>query len=91
MALTKRVEIDRIEIVGDTKHVQIRTATVIEEDGVEISRAFHRRVIDPDSDVSLEVKELRDIASIVHTPEVKQKWSDKKSSKRINLGGRMKL
>ena len=41
MALTEEIVQDKIEIVGDYKHVQVRTATVIKRDGVEISRASH--------------------------------------------------
>ena len=49
MALTKEVKIDKIEIVGDFKHVQCREATVVSEDGVELSRSFHRHVLTPSS------------------------------------------
>ena len=52
MALTERTADDKIEIVGDFKHIQIRQATIIERDGVEISRSFHRRVVAPGDDVS---------------------------------------
>ena len=45
MALTKTIEEDKIEVVSEFKHVQIRTATVIKEDGVELNRSFHRKVI----------------------------------------------
>ena len=47
MALTEETIQDKIEIVGDYKHVQVRTATVIKRDGVEISRSFHRHVVAP--------------------------------------------
>ena len=47
MAITKRTEQDKIEVVGKFKHIQVRTATVIEEDGVEISRSFSRHVVAP--------------------------------------------
>ena len=40
MALTKVIEQDKIEVVGPFKHIQVRTATVIKEDGVELSRSF---------------------------------------------------
>ena len=50
MAITKEVIQDKIEVVGEYKHIQVRTATVIKEDGVEISRSFHRHVISPNSD-----------------------------------------
>ena len=42
MAITKEVIQDKIEVMGDFKHIQVRTATVIKEDGVEISRSYHR-------------------------------------------------
>ena len=44
MALTKTVTDDKLEVVGDFKDLQIRTATIIKEDGTELSRSFHRRV-----------------------------------------------
>jgi len=47
MALTKEVVYDKTEILGDYKAVQCREATVIKEDGVEISRSFHRHVLEP--------------------------------------------
>ena len=71
MALTERTVEDKIEIVGDYKHIQVRTATIIERDGAEISRSFHRHVISPLDDVSGESAEVQAIASVVHTDEVK--------------------
>jgi hypothetical protein len=71
MALTERTVEDKIEIVGDFKHIQVRTATVIERDGVEISRSFSRHVVAPDADVSGESPEVQAIAAAVHTDEVK--------------------
>ena len=47
MALTERCENDKIEIVGQYKAVQVRCATVIERDGVEVTRSFHRHVLHP--------------------------------------------
>ena len=70
MALTKTVKVDKIEIVGDYKHVQVRTATVVEEDGTELSRSFHRHVVAPDDDTSSEDAEVQAICSAVHTAEV---------------------
>jgi len=70
MALTERTVEDKIEIVGDYKHIQVRTATVIERDGVEISRSFHRHVVAPGDDVSNESAEVQAIAAAVHTAEV---------------------
>ena len=70
MALTERTVEDKIEIVGDYKHVQVRTATVIERDGVEISRSYHRHVITAGQDYSGESAEVQAICAAVHTAEV---------------------
>ena len=45
MALSERFENDKIEVVGQFKAVQVRKATIIERDGVEISRSFHRHAL----------------------------------------------
>ena len=74
MALGKTTTDDKIEIVGDYKHLNIRTATIISEDGTELSRSFHRRVITPDADVSGESAEIRGIAAAVWTDDVKSAW-----------------
>ena len=75
MALSKEVKIDKLEIVGDFKHVQCREATVVSEDGVELSRSFHRHVLHPDSDISGEPQETQDICNAVWTDEVKSAWT----------------
>lgn len=75
MALSERIEEDKIEIVGSFKNIQVRTATIIERDGVEISRSFHRHVLSPDADVSGESAEVQAIASAVWTQEVKDAYA----------------
>ena len=75
MALTKEVKYDKQEIVGNYKHVHCRTATIIKENGVEISRSFHRHVLHPDSDISGEPQETQDICNAVWTDEVKTAWA----------------
>jgi len=70
MAITKTTQEDKIEIVGQYKSIQVRTATVIEEDGVELSRSFHRHVVNPGDDISGQSAEVQAIAAVVHTPEV---------------------
>ena len=75
MALTERTTEDKIEICGDFKHIQVRTATIIERDGVEISRSFHRHVVAPDSDVSGESAEVQALAALLHTDEVKAAYA----------------
>ena len=76
MALTKEVKCDKYEIVGEFKFIQCRTATIIKEDGVELSRSFHRRVLRPDMDVSGEDAEIQAMASALWTDEVKAAWVD---------------
>ena len=75
MALSERTVEDKIEIVGDYKHIQVRTATVIERDGVEISRSFSRHVVAPDADITGESAEVQAICAAVHTDEVKAAYA----------------
>jgi len=84
MALTKRTEEDKIEIVGQWKSIQVRTATVIEEDGVELTRSFHRHVVSPGDDVSNESAEVQAIAAVVHTPEVVAAYQQMLANQEIN-------
>ena len=83
MALTKATTDDKIEIVGDYKHLNIRTATIVAEDGTELSRSFHRRVITPDADVSGESAEIQSIAAAVWTDEVKAAWQPFQESRTL--------
>ena len=71
MALTKETIIDKIEIVGPHRHMQLREATVIMEDGIEISRSNHRRVIAPDANTNKESAEIKRLAAAVWTDEIK--------------------
>jgi len=78
MALTEETVQDKIEIVGDFKHIQVRTATVIKRDGTEISRSFHRHVVSPDisaDDLSNESADVQAIAAQVHTDAVKTAYA----------------
>jgi len=75
MALTERTVEDKIEIVGDFKHVQVRTATIIERDGVEISRSYHRHALAPDADISGESAEVQAICNAVWTQEIKDAYA----------------
>ncbi len=52
MTLEKKVFVDKLEILPELKIVQVRTATIITDNGVEVSRAFHRSVLNPNDDVS---------------------------------------
>jgi len=71
MAITKELIEDKIEIVGDYKHVQVRTATVIKEDGVELNRSFHRHSLNCLDDISGESSEVQAICNAVWTDELK--------------------
>ena len=70
MALTKVITQDKIEIVGDYKHVQVRTCTKVLEDGVELSSSFHRHVVSAGDDYSNESAEVQAICAAVHTDAV---------------------
>lgn len=74
--LTEETVQDKIEIVGDYKHVQVRTATVIKRDGVEVSRSFSRHVVAPDADITGESAEVQAICAAVHTNEVKAAYAE---------------
>ena len=76
MAITKELVQDKIEVVGDFKHIQVRTATVIKEDGVEISRSLHRHVVAPNSDISDESEDVQAMARQFHTDAVKKAYAD---------------
>ena len=78
MALTEETVQDKIEVVGEFKHIQVRTATVIKKDGVEISRGFHRHIVAPDisaDDLKKESADVQGIAAQVHTSDVKAAYT----------------
>jgi hypothetical protein len=70
MALTESTNIDQIEIVNDW-NIQVRQATVIEKDGVQVARSFHRWVLTPDMDISGQEQKVQDICNAAWTDEVK--------------------
>ena len=75
MALSETQVQDKIEIVGEYKHVQVRTATVIKRDGVELTRSFSRHVVAPDADISGESTEIQAICAAVHSQAVKDAYA----------------
>ena len=87
MALTESIEYDKIEIVGPYKAVQVRKATVIKKDDVEITRSFERYVLHPgsldasdnliDTDLSGEPSEVSAVCTAVWTDAVKDAWKAK--------------
>ena len=84
MALTERFENDKIEVVGPYKHVQVRRATVIEKDGVELTRKFNRSLFQcgsinesdvfVDTDISGEDAEVQAICNAAWTTSVKDAY-----------------
>ena len=87
MALAESIEYDKIEVVGLYKAVQVRKATVIKKDGVELTRSFERYVLHAgtldgndalvDTDISSEPAEVQAICNAVWTTDVKAAWKAK--------------
>jgi len=87
MALSESIEYDKIEIVTQYKHVQVRKATVIKKDGVELTRSFERYVLQSgtldesdnlvDTDLSGEPAEVSAICTAAWTTSVKDAWKAK--------------
>ena len=75
MALTKEIIEDKIEVVGEFKHIQVRTATVIKEDDVEISRSYHRHVVAPNSDSTNESADVKAMVAQFHTDAIKTAYN----------------
>ena len=69
MALIEKQIVDKVELV-ESNHIQVRTATIIEKDGVEIARTFHRHVLSPGDDVSTEDSKVQAIATAIWTEEI---------------------
>jgi len=69
MALTENTSIDQIEIVNDW-NIQVRQATIIERDGEQIAKTFHRWILTPDMDISDQEEKVQAIANAAWTPEV---------------------
>ena len=77
MALTKEIVEDKIEVVhcGGWKMIQVRTATVIKDDGVELNRSFSRHVVAPDDDWSSASTEVKAICDAMHTDSAKTAYA----------------
>ena len=87
MAITKEIQTTKIEVVGEYKHIQLAEDTIIKEDGIEISRSRHRRILqcsDIDAekkqiafDISSESTEVKNICNAVWTDEIKTAYANK--------------
>ena len=73
MALKEKIEIDRIEVVGNW-NIQVRQATLIEKDGVFVSRTFHRWILNPDSDITNQEQKVKDICNTAWTTDVRSAY-----------------
>ena len=69
MALTEKTIIDKIEVL-ESNAIQVRTATVIEKDGTELTRTFHRHVLVPGADITNEDPKVQAIATAIWTEEI---------------------
>ena len=74
MAITKETQIGKIEVVGKYKSVQVRTDTVVMEDGEELSRKYHRHALMPDAVITDEHTEVQAVCNAVWTDEVKANY-----------------
>jgi hypothetical protein len=81
--LTEETVQDKIEIVSEHKFIQVRTATVIRRDGVEISRSFHRHVVAPNEDITGESAEVQAVCNAVHTQAVKDAYAAHLASQEV--------
>ena len=73
MALTKTIVVDKIEVL-EMGQIQVRTATVVAEDGTELSRNFHRHVLEPGDDTTGEDDRVAAVAAAAWTPDVIATW-----------------
>jgi hypothetical protein len=77
--LEKETLNDKIEVVQTGNGfpvIQIRTATIIKDDGEEISRNFHRKVLNPDADLTEEDSDVTKVATAVFTAKVKAAYQE---------------
>jgi len=84
MAITKETQIGKIEVIGKYKFVQVRTDTVVIEDGNELSRQYHRHVLNPDANISAEHTEVQAVCNAVWTQDVKDAYATFKANQENN-------
>ena len=86
MAITKETQIGKIEVVGKYKSVQVRTDTVVMEDGEELSRKYHRHALTPDAVITDENAEVQAVCNAVWTDQVKADYETFKTAQEAKLG-----
>ena len=74
MAITKEIQIGKIEVVAPYRSVEVRTDTVVMEDGTELSRSYHRHVLHPNVNISAENSEVQAVCNAVWTDQVKSDY-----------------
>jgi len=78
--LTEETEVDKIEVVTQYNILQVRTATIVKKDGVEIARSFHRHLVQPGDDLTGQDSKVVAIANAVHTPEIVTAFQAKRAA-----------
>lgn len=79
--LTEETYDDKIEFVGECRDMQVRTATIIKRDGVEISRSYSRRVITGEDDTGRENAEIKRMLAAAHSADVKMAVAARKAKR----------
>ena len=82
MALIEKSVIDKIEVLENGK-IQVRRANIIEKDGVEIHRAFHRHMLHPGQDLTNEDPKVAAVANAIWTQEVIEAWQNSVSQEEV--------
>jgi hypothetical protein len=85
MAITKETQIGKIEVVGQYKSVQVRTDTVVMEDGEELSRKYHRHALMPDAVITDEHTEVQAVCNAVWTQAIKDAYATFKAEQEAAL------
>jgi len=85
MAITKETQIGKIEVVGKYKSVQVRTDTVVIEDGEELSRKYHRHSLTPDAVITGEHADVQAVCNAVWTEDVKAAYATFKAAQEAEL------
>ena len=84
MALTESKTVDQIEVVNDW-NIQVRQATIIERDGVFVSKSFNRWVLTPDMDITNQEQKVKDICNAAWTTEVRSAYETFKTEQANRL------
>lgn len=84
MLLNEQTKIDRIEVV-ENGTVQVRQATIINNNGNQVSRTFYRWCIVPGQDYSTQEQQVQDICKVTHTPEVIAAYQAQQEANKLGI------